>query len=518
VEGVEITDETVADYLRFYCFALRGERGPLLRLVEEVDGAFTPTDPGKLAEVRATVWPIEAQERDEGGRYVLDVTATYGSDMFLVRFAVRADGRTELMNERHLLADLPNELFPAFPELHPRDRIIDWIREHSPSSPSEGGAPRREGTHENSVKHFGFLVHQPGVDASRIDAIRLGAVTLSGIDFASWLKYEGLQAHSWQSYFGEGLQTFFGAFLPVPQHTAASDPADVFSMANYFSEVVWRSITLTYRTFVPHPALSLRYAVYRYRNGELITTKQPGFGDFDLLRHPRCVVVEPGDAEALEHNHRLLSLDGSLVLANMAARLQTAFSACVAREPDAWHYLEFVCELEYLLNPDGEDPLQRTFADRLARMCADDKTGDEAWREVGTLLYRYRSRTLHGHDPAAVVRGIERTGMDLYPFPFLILEKACLFLTAVAAQIEGERDLERVQRVIVRSLEDNHAASLPRTDSLALRQINARGRGAPRSEGELSPDITYSLSFPPSLARQIDPERVKEALRNDHER
>lgn len=131
-EGSTITEASAADYLRFYCFGLRTAKGPFL-LFEKP--AVDPSDIDATYPDRPEAWreraqviamlaaPMEADGRDEEGRFLFRVPVHYDDTIWRSRFAVGAEGEVQMLDDEALAQGVPSEVLPALPDLYPAEII-----------------------------------------------------------------------------------------------------------------------------------------------------------------------------------------------------------------------------------------------------------------------------------------------------------------------------------------------------------------------------------------------------------
>src|SRR5215471_19601771 len=110
-EQLQLTEETVVDYVRFFCFAVRGPEGPFI-LIE-------PSKPdqaksGKLAELAK---PISVTGRDESQRILCEAVMEYNGGVFNATMAVAAGGQIEMVDDLPLTADFQEGELPVLPDL-----------------------------------------------------------------------------------------------------------------------------------------------------------------------------------------------------------------------------------------------------------------------------------------------------------------------------------------------------------------------------------------------------------------
>lgn len=123
LEGVTISAETAAEYLRFFCFAVRGEEGPFL-LLEEAHGAASDDDPPEVKAARALATPLKPSGRDDGGRYLFDGVVHYDRTLFHSAFAIGDDGTVEMLDDEPAMGDVPSQAIPVLPDLLPAAALI----------------------------------------------------------------------------------------------------------------------------------------------------------------------------------------------------------------------------------------------------------------------------------------------------------------------------------------------------------------------------------------------------------
>jgi hypothetical protein len=118
-EKLALDEETVASYLRFFCFVVRGDAGPFLIVEPPVSPppAAVPAMPETPPPVAAQARELEARGRDEQGRFIFHAIVGYGGSLFRSVFAVAPDGSTEMLDDEVIGDDdAPVEL-PAWPPL-----------------------------------------------------------------------------------------------------------------------------------------------------------------------------------------------------------------------------------------------------------------------------------------------------------------------------------------------------------------------------------------------------------------
>jgi AAA+ superfamily predicted ATPase len=121
-EGIEVTEEHALDYLRLFCFAVRGDQGAFL-LFEE-PAAAPPEEDERAAGIAALATPLRLEGRDEEGRFLIRGTVHYADTLFTSLFAVGEKGFTLMVEDDQLAQNVPPEVVPRVPNLHPAAVII----------------------------------------------------------------------------------------------------------------------------------------------------------------------------------------------------------------------------------------------------------------------------------------------------------------------------------------------------------------------------------------------------------
>lgn len=104
---IKVTEENVIEYLRFFCFFVRGEEGPFL-IAESMDDPYIPQnlDPKTRAVIEGTVRPASYEGRNDQGHFLCDAVVYYSNALFLANFAVQQSGMIEMLNDEPIAGDL----------------------------------------------------------------------------------------------------------------------------------------------------------------------------------------------------------------------------------------------------------------------------------------------------------------------------------------------------------------------------------------------------------------------------
>lgn len=105
---IRISEQNVLEYLRFFCFFVRGEEGPFL-IAESMSDPYIPqSDDAKTrAVIEGTVRPASYEGRNEQGYFMCNAVVYYSNALFIATFAVRPGGMIEMLNDEPIAADLP---------------------------------------------------------------------------------------------------------------------------------------------------------------------------------------------------------------------------------------------------------------------------------------------------------------------------------------------------------------------------------------------------------------------------
>ncbi|MCB1720542.1 MAG: hypothetical protein H6860_03870 [Rhodospirillales bacterium] len=105
---IKVTEENVLDYLRFFCFFVRGEEGPFY-VAETMDDPNMPADMDDTTRsvIEGTIRPATFEGVNEQGHYLCDAVVFYSNALFIANFAVQPTGMIEMLDDDPIAADLP---------------------------------------------------------------------------------------------------------------------------------------------------------------------------------------------------------------------------------------------------------------------------------------------------------------------------------------------------------------------------------------------------------------------------
>jgi len=105
---VTITEDNVLEYLRFFCFFVRGEEGPFL-IAEDIDNPDLPKaiDAQTRTVIEGTIRPATYEGKNAQGFFLCDGVVFYSNALFIANFAVQPSGMIEMLDDEPIAADLP---------------------------------------------------------------------------------------------------------------------------------------------------------------------------------------------------------------------------------------------------------------------------------------------------------------------------------------------------------------------------------------------------------------------------
>jgi hypothetical protein len=105
---IKITEENILDYLKFFCFFVRGEEGPFL-IAEDMTNPYIPADMDDKTRTvfTGTLRPATYEGKNEQGYYLCDGIVFYSNALFIANFAVQPTGMIEMLDDDPVAVDLP---------------------------------------------------------------------------------------------------------------------------------------------------------------------------------------------------------------------------------------------------------------------------------------------------------------------------------------------------------------------------------------------------------------------------
>ncbi|MGH1399231.1 MAG: hypothetical protein ACRBCT_08470 [Alphaproteobacteria bacterium] len=108
---IKVNEQNVLEYLRFFCFFVRGEEGPFY-IAESMEDPNIPTDMDDTTRsvVEGTVREATFDGVNEQGHFLCDAVVFYSNALFIANFAVQPTGMIEMLDDEPIAADLPTKV------------------------------------------------------------------------------------------------------------------------------------------------------------------------------------------------------------------------------------------------------------------------------------------------------------------------------------------------------------------------------------------------------------------------
>lgn len=104
---ININIDNVVDYLRFFCFFVRGEEGPF-HVIDRNEDPFLSSiiDEGARNKISSMVSPVDYKGQNEKNHHLLSATIFYSNAIFIANFAVHPSGMIEMLDDEPLVDSL----------------------------------------------------------------------------------------------------------------------------------------------------------------------------------------------------------------------------------------------------------------------------------------------------------------------------------------------------------------------------------------------------------------------------
>lgn len=105
---IKVTEANVLDYLRFFCYFVRGEEGPFY-IAESMEDPNMPTemDDTTRSVIEGTIRPATFEGMNDQSHFLCDAVVFYSNALFIANFAVQPTGMIEMLDDEPIAADLP---------------------------------------------------------------------------------------------------------------------------------------------------------------------------------------------------------------------------------------------------------------------------------------------------------------------------------------------------------------------------------------------------------------------------
>jgi len=106
--GIELTPETILDYLRFFCFFVHGDAGPfhIVETVEDLGLLGSLTDGQRLQLEEALFAPLLDERTGDGGSFFISANILYGDTLYRAKFRILPTGPVEMLEDESLFGGL----------------------------------------------------------------------------------------------------------------------------------------------------------------------------------------------------------------------------------------------------------------------------------------------------------------------------------------------------------------------------------------------------------------------------
>jgi hypothetical protein len=108
---IKVNEGNVLEYLRFFCFFVRGEEGPFY-IAEDMNDPNMPTDMDDTTRsvVEGTIRSASFEGMNEQGHFLCDAVVFYSNALFIANFAIQPSGMIEMLDDEPIAADLPTRV------------------------------------------------------------------------------------------------------------------------------------------------------------------------------------------------------------------------------------------------------------------------------------------------------------------------------------------------------------------------------------------------------------------------
>lgn len=104
---IQLNAQNILDYLRFFCFFVRGDEGPFYILESTEDPIVdVEMDQTTRSVFDGTVRPMTLEGVDKDGRFLCDCLIWYSNAMFIAKFSVEPTGMVHMLDDEPIAGDL----------------------------------------------------------------------------------------------------------------------------------------------------------------------------------------------------------------------------------------------------------------------------------------------------------------------------------------------------------------------------------------------------------------------------
>lgn len=104
---IKVNEDNVLDYLRFFCFYVRGDEGPFY-VTEDIEDPNLPQDMDESARsvIEGTIRPASYEGMNEQGHFLCEAVVFYSNALFIANFAIQPSGMIEMLNDEPITNSL----------------------------------------------------------------------------------------------------------------------------------------------------------------------------------------------------------------------------------------------------------------------------------------------------------------------------------------------------------------------------------------------------------------------------
>ena len=104
---IKLNEDNVLEYLKFFCFFVRGEEGPFY-IAEDIADPNMPSemDDTTRSVIEGTVRPSSFEGMNEQGHFLCDAVVFYSNALFIANFAIQHTGMIEMLRDEPIAGDL----------------------------------------------------------------------------------------------------------------------------------------------------------------------------------------------------------------------------------------------------------------------------------------------------------------------------------------------------------------------------------------------------------------------------
>jgi hypothetical protein len=105
---IRLNDNNVLDYLRFFCFFVRGEEGPFY-VSESMTDPNMPQDMDETTRsvIEGSIREATYEGKNDQGHYLCEAVVFYSNALFSANFAIQPGGMIEMLDDNPIAPDLP---------------------------------------------------------------------------------------------------------------------------------------------------------------------------------------------------------------------------------------------------------------------------------------------------------------------------------------------------------------------------------------------------------------------------